>query len=356
MEMSELLPNTAGIADDISLIRSMNLGGIRNHVAGMRAMDTGRGPTGRPALGSWLTYGLGAATQELPAYVALVVGKDPPGSPFWGSGLLPSIYQGTHVREQTPRILNLDPPPQLKGAPQELQLSLLRDLDEAHLAEHPGETDLEARIASYELAARMQLAATEAMDVAKESPEIRELYGLDVPETKRLGEACLIARRLVERGVRFVQIWHYAWDLHSDLATALPKLCKGADRPSAGLVKDLKQRGMLDSTLVFWGGEMGRLPVVQTPRGSKATPGRDHNTDGFSIWLAGGGVKGGHIHGATDDFGHKAVEDVVHHPDYLATVMHLFGLDATKLIFKRNGRNETILDGQAGQVVKQILA
>ncbi len=356
LELSELIPHTAGIADEITLVRSMNLGGIRNHVAGMKAMDTGRGPSGRPALGSWMTYGLGSESQDLPAYVALVVGKDPPGSPYWSSGLLPSVFQGTHVREQEPRILNLNPPAHLLGEPQDLQLSLLKKLNQEHLGEHPGESDLQARIASYELAARMQLAASEATDLTKESELTREMYGLNKAETKRIGEACLIARRLVERGVRFVQIWYYAWDMHQNINQGLPKACLATDQPSAALVKDLKGRGMLDDTLVFWGGEMGRLPVVQTARGGKFTPGRDHNTDGFSIWLAGGGVKGGHIHGATDDFGLHAVKDVVRHTDYLSTVMHLFGLDAQKLIYKRNGRNETILDGQAGEVVKGILA
>lgn len=355
-EISELLPHTATIADDISLIRSMNLGGIRNHVAGMKAMDTGRGPSGKPALGSWLTYALGSESQDLPAFVALVVGKDPPGSPYWSSGLLPSVYQGTHVREQEPRILNLDPPSYLLGQPQDLQLGLLGQLNREHLSEHPSESDLQARIASYELAARMQLAASEATDLTKESAATHAMYGADQTDTKRIAEACLIARRLVERGVRYVQIWYYAWDMHQNINETLPTRCKAVDQPAAALVKDLKQRGLLDSTLVFFGGEMGRLPVVQIPRGGKFTAGRDHNTDGFSIWLAGGGVKGGHVHGATDEFGLFAVQDVVRHTDYLSTVMHLFGLEANKLIYKRNGRNETILDGQPGEVIRGILA
>ena len=356
IELSELLPHTATIVDDITLIRSMNLGGLRNHVAGMKGLDTGRGAGGRPALGSWLTYGLGSENQDLPAFVALVVRKDPPGSPYWSSGLLPSIYQGTHVREEQPRILNLDPPPHLKGTPQQLQLGLLDKLNARHLEEHPGENDLAARIASYGLAARMQMAATEALDLGLETEATHKMYGLDQEATRRIGEACLIARRLVERGVRFVQIWYYDWDMHQNLNEQLPQLCGRTDQPSAALVKDLKQRGMLDSTLVFWGGEMGRLPVVQTARTGKFTAGRDHNTDGFSIWLAGGGVKQGHVHGATDEFGLHAVEDVVHHYDYLATVLHLFGLDAEKLTYRRNGRDETILDGQPGQVVKGVLA
>jgi hypothetical protein len=310
---------------------------------------------GRPALGSWLTYGLGSESRDLPAFVALVIRKDPPGSPFWGSGLLPSIYQGTHVREQEPRIMNLDPPDYLKGDAQGRQLSFLDRINERHLAQHSGELDLQARIASYQLAARMQTAASDALDVRKESEATRRLYGADNATTKPLAEACIIARRLVERGVRFVQIWDYSWDMHENINEILTKKCAAADQPSAALVKDLKARGMLDETLVFWGGEMGRLPVIQS-RGSNSKPGRDHNTDGFSIWLAGGGVKGGHIHGSTDEWGLNAVDQVVHHHDYLATVMHLFGLDANKLVFKRNGRAETILNGESGQVVKQILA
>ena len=354
MELSELIPHTASIADDICLIRSMNLGGIRNHVAGMRAMDTGSGLGGRPAMGSWLTYGLGSENQNLPAFVALVVGKNPPGSPFWSSGLLPSVYQGTHVREQEPRIMNLDPPAYLKGAPQDLQLGLLERLNQRHLLNHPGEYDLQARIASYELAARMQTAAREVFDLSGESKATRELYGLDNDATRRMGEACLIARRLVERGVRFVQIWYYSWDMHENIFETLPVRCGTTDQPSAGLVKDLKGRGMLDSTLVYWGGEMGRLPVIQG-RG-KGKPGRDHNTDGFSIWLAGGGVKAGHVHGSTDEWGLFAQDDVVHHHDYLATVTHLFGMDADKLVYKRGARNETILSGGKGSVVKGVLA
>ena len=355
MELSELIPHTAEIADEICLVRSMNLKGIRNHVAGMRAMDTGTGIAGRPALGSWVTYGLGSESRDLPAFVALVLRKNPPGSPFWDSGLLPSVYQGTHIREQEPRIMNLNPPQQLRGEPQARQLALLERLNERHLAARPGEHDLQARIASYQLAAKMQTAATTALDIDQESKSIHQLYGIDNPATRPLAEACIIARRLVERGVRFVQIWDYSWDMHENINANLIRKCSSTDKPSAALVSDLKARGMLDSTLVFWGGEMGRLPVIQT-RGTNAKPGRDHNTDGFSIWLAGGGVKAGYVHGATDEWGLHATENVVHHHDYLATVLHLMGLDANRLQFKRNGRGETILNGGPGNVVEAIIA
>ncbi|MGE0759557.1 MAG: DUF1501 domain-containing protein, partial [Pirellulaceae bacterium] len=279
IEMSELIPHMGSIADDMCLVRSMNLKGIRNHVAGMKAMDTGTGLHGRPALGSWITYGLGSESRDLPAFVALVIRKNPPGSPFWSSGLLPSLYQGTHVRDQEPRIMNLDAPEYLSGPVQERQLAFLERVNRRHLARHPGELDLEARIASYQLAARMQTAATDALEVGRESAATLKLYGADKPATKAMAEACIIARRLVERGVRFVQIWNYAWDMHENINEALVTRCAATDQPSAALVKDLKARGMLDRTLVFWGGEMGRLPVVQT-RGKNSKPGRDHNTDG----------------------------------------------------------------------------
>jgi len=355
IEVSELLPHTAEIVDDITLVRSMNLGGLRNHVAGMQAMTFGRKGNTRPSLGSWLTYGLGSETRNLPAFVALIVDK-PPRPPYWSSGFLPAVYQGTYMRQQSPRITNLEPPRHLRGEPQRRQLSLLKSLNERHLQQHPGEHDLQARIASYELAARMQTAATDALDIHRETKATQRLYGLDDKKTRPLGEACLIARRLVERGVRFVQLWYYDWDMHQSINTQLRRVTRRTDKPSAALVKDLKQRGMLERTLVHWGGEMGRLPVVQSRGGGMKNAGRDHNTDGFSMWLAGGGVKPGHIHGATDEFGLKAVEDVVHHYDYLRTVMHLMGLDAEKLTYKFNGRKETILDGQPGRVVDGILA
>jgi hypothetical protein len=356
LEISEVLPHMASVADDLCLIRSMHLGGLRNHVAGMRALNTARG-TGatRPALGSWLSYALGSESQNLPAFVAMPLYANPPGSPYWSSGFLPSIYQGTVVRDRDPRILNLDPPSALKGRPQREGLDLLKSLNEMHLQMHPGETDMAARIANYELAARMQLAASEAMDLSREAEKTREMYGLNQPETRRFGEACLVARRLVERGVRFVQIWHYNWDMHENINVTLPKTCRTVDKPSAALITDLKQRGMLDSTLVHWGGEMGRLPVIQY-RGPGRTPGRDHNTDGFTLCMAGGGTKGGYSYGNTDEFGHKAVDKPVLHTDWLATVADLFGLDVNQMVYERGGQKLSLLDGQAGHVVKDVIA
>jgi hypothetical protein len=357
IELSELLPGLAEVVDDITLIRSMRTA-VNNHVQSIHALNTGRLQAGRPVLGSWLTYGLGSVSRELPAYVALT---DPASLPVvgvdnWSNGWLPSIYQGTAVRPTEPRILNLDPPAHLSGGAQGRYLSYLHRLNQDHLDGHPGERDLEARIASFELAAKMQTAAREALDVRKESPATRKMYGLDEPATAELGTRCLIARRLVERGVRFVQIFtrNQFWDHHGSILTSLPAACRMTDRPSAALVKDLKARGLLDTTVVAWGGEMGRLPVIQNDAGAKRV-GRDHNTFGFSMWLAGGGFKGGCAHGETDDFGHHAVKDVVNHYDLHATLLHLFGLEPGKLVYSHAGREQSLLDGQPARIVREVL-
>lgn len=353
-ELSDLVPHLGGIADDITLIRSMQTG-VDNHGQSIYALHGGRITGGRPVLGSWITYALGSESQNLPAFCVLT---DPGGLPVlgtdcWQNGWLPSLYQGTVIRPREPRILNLEPPARLAGKPQEQYLSFLRNINERHMAEHPGESDLAARITMYELAARMQTAAKEALDISKETEATHKAYGLDDDKTREYGTRCLIARRLVERGVRFVQIYTSTqqWDHHGAITTALPAACKKVDQPSAALVTDLKQRGLLDTTLVHWGGEMGRLPVIQNEK----NVGRDHNTFGFSTWLAGGGVKAGHLHGETDEFGHKAIKDVVKHSDYHATLLHLFGLDATTLSFPRPGGVGTLLDGQAGRIVSEIL-
>ncbi len=358
MELSELLPKLGEIADEITLIRSMH-SGVNNHAQGLYALNNGRNSAGRPALGSWLTYGLGSDTQELPAYMVLA---HPDGLPtFQGehftNGWLPSLYQGTLIRPSTPHILNLDPPPTLAGTAQRRQLDLLHSLNEAHLEEHPGELDLQARISSYELAARMQTAAREALDISNEPESIKKLYGVDDPKNRDYATRCIIARRLVERGVRYVQVLNsgQSWDQHGALISALPALCGATDRPTAALVTDLKQRGLLDSTVVHWGGEMGRLPVLQNDAGREKW-GRDHNTHGFSQWVAGGGFKRGHVHGETDEWGHKAVKDVVHHYDWHATLLQCFGLDHEQLVYKRNGIAATLTDGQGAKVVRELLA
>lgn len=356
-DVSELLPHLAGVVDDIVVIRSMH-SGVNNHGQAIHALNSGRIQRGRPALGSWLTYGLGSQSQDLPAYVAMT---DPQGLPVegvlnWSNGWLPSLFQGTVVRPREPRILNLEPTPELRGQVQRNYLSYLEELNRQHLNQRPGESDLEARIANYELAARMQTAAAEALDIRQETEATHRLYGLDDPATQEYGARCLIARRLVERGVRFVQVFtrNQFWDHHGGIRTALPAACKKTDKPAAALVTDLKQRGLLDTTIVHWGGEMGRLPVIQNDAGP-ASVGRDHNTYGFSMWVAGGGFRGGGVYGQTDEFGHHAVGDIVNHYDYHATLLHLFGLDPERLVYMRNGRPESLLDGQGGEVVKGIL-
>ena len=354
IEMSELLPYIGSIADDITLIRSMQTFNSAHPLA-IDAINTGRPRSGRPSLGSWVTYALGTENQDLPAFVVLT---DARGLPLnretnWSQGFMPSIYQGTVVRSREPRILDLDAPAHLRGRAQQEWLAFLNRFNRGHLQQHPGEHDLEARIASYELAARMQIAAKEALDLSSETDATKKLYGLDQEETREFGSRCLIARRLVERGVRFVQIHnaYQEWDHHADIHNRLPEMCRRTDQPSAALVKDLKSRGLLDTTLVHWGGEMGRLPIIEMQK----PIGRDHNPYGFSMWLAGGGVKGGYIHGETDELGFEAIRDPVTHFDYHATLLHLFGLDHHSLVFERSTRQESLTDGQPAKVVNGIL-
>jgi len=356
-EVSELLPHLAEVVDDILVVRSMHTG-VNNHGQSIHAMNSGRIQRGRASLGSWLAYGLGSESQDLPAFVAMT---DPAGLPVegvlnWSNGWLPSLYQGTVIRPKEPRILNLDPPERLRGAVQNNFLEYLHRLNEEHLEQHPGESELAARISNYELAARMQSAAREALDLSQETEATHRMYGLDDPATAEYGARCLIARRLVERGVRFVQVYtrNQFWDHHGAIRSLLPSACRMTDKPAAALVRDLKQRGLLDTTVVHWGGEMGRLPVIQNDAGP-ASVGRDHNTYGFSMWLAGGGFRRGGTYGATDEFGHHAVEDIVHHYDYHATLLHLFGFEPSDLVFRRNSREESLLDGQPGKVMHGLL-
>jgi hypothetical protein len=357
-EVSELLPHTAGIVDDLCVIRSMHTG-HNGHEVSIRYFHGGiAGVTGRPTLGSWVTYALGSSSRDLPAYMVL---SDPGGHPVdgtvnWSSGFMPPLYQGTVLRPQEPRILNLEPPPALRGGVQADNLDFLRELNARHLARHPGEAELETRIASYELAARMQVAAKEALDVSGEPAYIRKMYGLDDDATREYGTRCVIARRLVERGVRFVQLFlgGQPWDNHTDIRKTLPAICRRTDQPAAALVSDLKQRGLLDTTLVHWGGEIGRLPVCEG--NLDAASGRDHNGQGFSIWMAGGGIRPGMTYGATDEVGHRAVDNVVTPNDYQATVLHLLGLDHERLAYQVNGRSQRLTDGRPARVVQDILA
>ncbi len=356
MDFSELLPHTAGIADDLCMIRSMHTG-HNGHEVSIRYMNAGiPAVLGRPSLGAWLTYALGSVTDELPAYMVL---SDPGGHPVdgvhnWTNGFLPSLYQGTVLRAKEPRIFNLNAPAHLKGDVQRNYLDFLSQLNQAHLTKRPGEHSLEARIDNYELAARMQTAATDVLDISGESATTKKLYGIDQDATREYGTRCLIARRLVEYGVRFVQLFlnGQPWDNHQNIHGALPGICRRTDQPAAALVTDLKQRGLLDSTVVHWGGEIGRLPVVQ----SRSKPGRDHNGQGFSTWLAGGGFKPGTIYGETDDVGHRAVVNKVTANDYQATLLHLFGLDHNAMAYHHNGQQKKLTAGRPARVVTDILA
>ena len=358
MELSELLPYTASIADELCLIRSMHTG-ANGHEVSIRYFHGGiPGVLGRPHVASWLLYGLGAESDNLPAYMVLT---DPGGLPVdgthnWSSGFLPPLFQGTVVRPQEPRILNLDPPSHVQGQAQRQNLDFLNELNRLHLERFQHEAELEARIASFELAAKMQVAATDAFDLSQETQATKRMYGLEDKETEEYGTRCLIARRLVERGVRFVQLFlnGQPWDNHRSIGTSLPAVCRRTDRPAAALVKDLKQRGLLDSTIVHWGGEIGRLPVTQD-QGNSTQHGRDHNGQGFSIWMAGGGFEPGRIYGATDEFGHRAVQDITTPNDLQATLLHLFGLDWRRLKYHYNGRAEIVTAGRDARVLEEIL-
>jgi hypothetical protein len=355
VELSELLPHTAGIVDDVTLVRSMKTESV-DHEAALRMIHSGKTFPGRPAWGSWVLYGLGTERKELPAYVVL---GDPGGLPVdgpnnWSSGFLPAVYQGTPFRAAGTPVAHLGTPADVPPAARRNQLDLLNDLNAAHLRRHAGDTELEARLGHYELAAKMQTAVPDVLDLAKETAETRKLYGLDNPKSAEYGKRCLLARRLVERGVRFVQIFlnGQPWDTHSKNAENLKNLCAMTDQPSAGLVLDLKRRGLLDSTVVMWTGEFGRLPI------SQGADGRDHNRHAFSLWLAGGGFKKGYVHGATDEFGYASVEKVVRVPALHATLLHALGLDHTRLTFPHEGRDDTLTDFVVtrAEVEKDLLA
>ena len=357
MEISELMPCLAKQVDDISLIRSMFTTHF-NHEPALFIMQTGRFLAGRPSIGSWIVYGLGSENQNLPAYVVLDDPKQLPinGIQNWQSGWLPPIYQGTRMRSEGLPILNLKPENEFPDAVLNLAHSIRRRLDLKHMQERPGQPELDARIANYELAARMQMTATDALDISKESSATQEMYGVNNEVTASYGRRCLMARRLVERGVRFVQIYieGQIWDTHSNLEKDLRYCCAKTDQPVAALLKDLKQRGLLESTLIIWGGEFGRLPLSQVdPR--RKNRGRDHGPGGFSTWLAGAGVKGGTVYGATDDIGYKAVENPVSVSDFHATILHLLGMNFRNLTYQRHGLQERLTDQFPARVISEIL-
>jgi hypothetical protein len=352
IEIADWLPNIAGCVDDLAVIRSCWADGL-NHVGSVCQMNTGNILAGRPSLGSWVLYGLGSENQDLPGFVVMSDAADPlGGARNWGTAFMPSTYQGTMFRNGPNPILHLNPPAEIAAAQQRGKLDLIRSLNEHHRRGREDESDLSARIASYELAFRMQSKAPEAVDLSKEAERTRDAYGLNRKECAEFAHRCLLARRLVERGVRFVQIYcggGSQWDAHSDLEGNHGKLCTRCDQPTAALLKDLKQRGLLDSTLVIWGGEFGRTPM------NEGSNGRDHNPYGFSMWMAGGGVKGGQVYGATDDLGLRAVEDKVHVHDLHATILHLLGFDHRKLTYPHNGRDERLTEN-GGVVVEKLLA
>ncbi len=352
MELSELLPGLGGHADSIALIRSM-VSEHENHEQACCHMHTGMPQAGRPTFGAWVTYGLGTPNQNLPAYVALLnpAGMPVDGSRNWSSGWMPPLYQGMPVRASADSpILNLN----IHGpqAAADHRLAFLQTLNKEHLKNHPGNLDLEARIANFELAAHMQLEATDALDLKKETAATHAAYGLDKPETEVYARQCLMARRLAERGVRFVQVMMTGqpWDTHSDNSNQLKSLCKSTDKPVAALLADLKQRGMLEDTLVIWTGEFGRTPFAE------GKDGRDHHKRGFSMWMAGGGIKGGTVHGATDEFGYSAVQDIVTVADLHGTILQLLGLDYRSLSYRFDSRDQRLTDVHPVSIVKQILA
>jgi len=355
MELSELLPHTAGIVDEITLVRSMATDSV-DHEAALRVIHAGKTFPGRPVWGSWVLYGLGSLRRDLPAYVVL---GDPAGLPVdgpnnWSSGFLPAVYQATPLRAKGAPVADLETPADLPAEAQRNQLAFLEELNRGHQQRYTANPELDARMRSYELAARMQAAVPALFDLSRETAETQRLYGLDNPKTAEYGRRCLLARRLVEQGVRFVQIFlnGQPWDTHNKNAEQLKGLCGRTDQPAAALVLDLKRRGLLDSTIVLWTGEFGRLPV------SQGTDGRDHNRHAFSLWLAGGGFKKGYVHGATDDFSYRSITDVVRVCDLHATLLHALGLDHHRLTFPHEGRNDSLTDVDVtkAHVIPELLA
>jgi hypothetical protein len=353
IEISEMLPHHRGIADDICLLRGMKTD-VFNHGPAKSLLSTGSPQFGRPSMGSWVLYGLGSESNSLPAFVVLQSGPRGPrgGAALWSGGFLPSIYQGVPFLRGPQPILDLQTPPGVRPAQQGQFIDAVRDLNRLRL-DSVGDPEIATRIAAYETAFRMQTAAPEVMNLAGETRATLRRYGVE-PGQPSFAANCLLARRLVERGVRFVQLFHTDWDHHGgplNLATSLEQICREVDQPCAALVKDLRQRGLLDDTLVIWGGEFGRTPMGE-PRESI---GRDHHIDAYSMWLAGGGVKAGRVHGQTDEIGYNVAEGQVHVHDLQATILHLLGLEHTRLTYRFQGRDFRLTD-VSGNVVREILA
>ncbi len=367
MELSDLLPHIGSVADDVLLVRSMHTDQF-NHHPGQLLMQCGRATFGLPCMGSWITYGLGSESQNLPGYVVLTAGRGSSGgATLWQSGFLPSVYSGVLFRNQGEPVLNLRTPPGISDGLQRKGLDVLGRVNQARF-DQMHDPEIASRIASYELAFRMQSAAPELIDLKQESQGTLDAYGLDRKEPdvkggrtggpgqfRSFASNCLLARRMVERGVRFVNIIHASWDHHSNLDVELPFNSEMADQPIAALIKDLKQRGLLDETLVVWASEFGRTPLGENRNGSEMVSGRDHHPFAFSIFMAGGGIKGGQVYGETDEIGWAPVKDPVHVNDFQATLLHLFGLDHLKLTHRFQGRDFRLTD-VGGKVIDRWLA
>jgi uncharacterized protein (DUF1501 family) len=358
LEVSSLLPRFRTIADEVAVVRSVHTTQF-NHAPAQIFMNTGHQVVGRPSMGAWLSYGLGSENRDLPGFVVLVSGENAPdgGKSCWGSGFLPGVHQGVELRNAGDPVLFLADPPGVARESRRDSLDVLRSLNERRLAE-TADPEIATRIEAYEMAYRMQTSVPELVDVAREPAKVREAYGTE-PGKVSFANNCLLARRLVERGVRFVQLYHRGWDNHGtsagdDIVTRLPQLCREVDQAMAALVADLKQRGLLDDTLVLWGGEFGRTPMNEGRNNSKFL-GRDHHPRAFTVWMAGGGVKAGAVVGATDELGYNPVEDPVDVHDLHATILHLLGLDHARLTYRFQGRNFRLTD-VSGRVVGKLLA
>ncbi len=356
IEVSDLFPNVGTCVDDMCIVRSI-YGDSNNHAPALFEMNTGSILQGHPSVGSWVTYGLGTQNQDLPGYVVMTDYRGGPigGAPNWSSGFMPATFQGTLFRSTGTPILDLSPGASVSAAEQRASLDLLGKMNEEHMRANPGDSDLEARISSYELAYRMQAHAPEVVDISKEDEATRELYGLNNERTEKFGKKCLLARRLVERGVRFVQVYSGGghgddtWDAHGDIVGNHGKHAGDTDKPIAGLLKDLKRRGLLDSTLVVWAGEFGRMPI------SQGGSGRDHNPGAQTVWMAGGGVKGGAVIGSSDEVGYKAGDSPYHIRDLHATILHAMGLNDMALTYLYNGRYQRLTEN-GGNLIKGALA
>ncbi len=358
-ELSNLLPHLATVVDDLAIVRSMHTDQF-NHAPAQIFLFTGSPRQGRPSMGSWLTYGLGSETQNLPGFVVLVSGGKTPdgGASLWGSAFLPTIYQGVQCRSQGDPVLYVSNPAGMDAQTRRKSLDALKDLNEMQL-QKVGDPETVTRIAQYELAYKMQTSVPELMEIDKEPKSVHELYGTE-PGKLSFANNCLLARRLLERGVRFVQLFHWGWDQHgdskdNDIRDGLIRQTKQTDQACTALIKDLKQRGLLEDTLIVWGGEFGRTPMNEDRTGNKDLIGRDHHPHAFTIWMAGGGIKPGITYGATDEFGYHVAENKVHVHDLQATILHCLGLEHTKLTYKFQGRDYRLTDVH-GEVVKGLLA